>query len=284
MNIIFIDDERSAHVNFRYSMDKRSDVTTVEYSFSPLSALSYAKNHPVDCAFLDLYMPEMSGIQLATELKAINPAIEIVFISGYDDFAREAYKVGARAYLSKPYTEEELSSVLAVIQKLIRKDDQVETSSTSHVYAKTFGYFDLFVDGLPVSFKTAKAKELLAFLIDLNGGTATSPQIFLALWDEREYTSTTSTYVRRTVRALKDTLTQYGIDEILDAQRNSFHIVTTHISCDYYQLLQGDTNVAQQYGGQYMHQYSWAEPTVPVIDRTVWSMGLAKSGIHPPFE
>ncbi len=51
--------------------------------------------------------------------------------------------------------------------------------------ARTFGYFDLFVDERPVMFKSAKAKELLAVLVDRQGGTVTTDQIIGTLWEDR---------------------------------------------------------------------------------------------------
>ena len=39
-----------------------------------------------------------------------------------------------------------------------------------HIFIRTFGYFDVFVDGVPILFRSEKAKELLALLVDRRGG------------------------------------------------------------------------------------------------------------------
>lgn len=49
---------------------------------------------------------------------------------------------------------------------------------------RTFGYFDMFVDGRPIAFRSEKAKELLALLVDRRGGFVTSADIITALWED----------------------------------------------------------------------------------------------------
>lgn len=276
MRAIFVDDEQSAHTNFRYDAKGRAELKSVEYFYDIETALEFAKANPVDCAFLDILMPGMGGLDMAKALKDIHPHVEVVFISAYDEYAREAYKVGAKAYLPKPYTEAELTSTLTMLKKLtaehIAEDEEEAVVLPPRIYAKTFGDFDLLVNGQPVQFQTAKAKELLAFLIDRRGSTATNAQVFLALWERQEYSSTTSTYVRRTIRSLKTQLKEQGVDHILVTSRNCTNVDTSQFYCDYYELMKGNRAVAKEYNGAYMNQYSWSETTVPLIERTFLSM------------
>lgn len=218
---------------------------------------------------------ERSGIQLASDLRAQFPHLEVVFVTGYDEYAREAYRVGGRAYLTKPYSQEELNIILDMLEKLTRlhqDEGKLPIRIIPGVKIKTFGNFDLLVDNLPVAFKNSKAKELLAVLIDHRGGTVSSAQLFLSLWEHIEYTSTTSTYVRRTVRALRDELESHGLANILICKRNCYSVDTSSFICDYYDLMNGSQDAADQYNGEYMNQYSWGETTVPLIDRKLASM------------
>ena len=65
-------------------------------------------------AFVDINLPGMSGLELASKLKEIDPRIEIVFMTGYGTFdnAVEAIKIGAYDYLPKPFGLNELSLCL----------------------------------------------------------------------------------------------------------------------------------------------------------------------------
>ena len=50
------------------------------------------------------------------------------------------------------------------------------------IYIRTFGYFDVFVNGTPIAFRHEKAKELLAVLVDRRGGYVTAREIIACLW------------------------------------------------------------------------------------------------------
>lgn len=275
MRILYVDDERSAHINFQYAIKKRKDIREVKYVFDYNEALEYVKENVLDCAFLDVSLPGIDGIKLAKDLCSLQPQVELAFVTGYDEYAREAYKVGGRAYISKPYSEEEINKVLTLMEKLVHPPKQIVDSPYSeqgHIFAKTFGTFDLMIDGVPVHFKNTKAKELFAFLVHQMGGTATNAQIFFALWEQQEYTRATSTYVRRTVRALKEELEELGIGEIITTQRNSISLDFRKIDCDSYELFKGSASAVQKYNHEYMKQYSWGEETIPLLDRIVGEM------------
>lgn len=93
MKIIYVDDERSAHINFAYHIKERDDISTIGYCKDCRDALEYAEMHKVECAFLDIDLPGGSGIELGKNLKNLQPEMELVFITSHDEFAREAYKV-----------------------------------------------------------------------------------------------------------------------------------------------------------------------------------------------
>lgn len=275
MKILYVDDERSAHIIFKHTIEDCSYIATTSYHFNSESALEYASTHQIDCAFLDISLPDKDGIQLAKELLAMQPNIELAFITGYDDYAREAYKVGGRAYLAKPYEVEDLKNVLNLMNKLCKPPVLAKEPlhpEVPHIFAKTFGFFDLMVDGQPVFFKNAKSKELLAYLIYQMGSSVSNAQVFFALWEQQEYSRTTSTYVRRTIRALKVELECLGIEDILVCNRNSIHIDKTKISCDAYDLFNGSLKEASLFNYEYMSQYSWGEATIPLLERAAVSL------------
>ena len=276
MKVIFVDDEPSAHINFEFELKDRAEVDSLHCFLHAETTLAYAKDNPIDCAFLDVNLGgSVNGIQLAKELKVIHPNLEVVFVTAYDHYARDSYRVGGRAYLTKPYTPEEVAESLQMLKKMVanhKAEAEVAQSPTIQLMAKTFGNFDFLVDGKPIPFKNAKAKELLAFLIHQRGGTVNSAQVFLALWEFQEYGPTTSTYVRRTARALREELEGLGISEVFVNLRNCFSVDISRFHCDYYQLMAGDKNEATHYNGEYMSQYSWGETTIPLIDRKVEQM------------
>ena len=70
------------------------------------------ENRP-DIAFLDIEVGYMSGMELARKIKAAHPLCNIVFCTGYSEYATQAFDLGASDYLLKPITAEKLLNALA---------------------------------------------------------------------------------------------------------------------------------------------------------------------------
>lgn len=140
------------------------------------------------------------------------------------------------------------------------------------IFIRTFGHFDVFVDGKPVIFRSAKAKELLALLIDRQGGTVNSDQIIAALWENRPNNEATQNLCSKVVKALYNELKQMGIEEILVTARGTRYLDTTKFRCDMYELLAGSHTADHPFYGEYLSDYSWAEERIamliPYISRT----------------
>ena len=85
----------------------------------PYEALDLSEKKSFGLAFLDINMPKMSGIDLASKLKERLPLCEVVFITGFGSFdnAIQAIKVGAYDYLRKPFGINELQLCIRRFQE-----------------------------------------------------------------------------------------------------------------------------------------------------------------------
>jgi DNA-binding NtrC family response regulator len=78
----------------------------------------YRERHgEIDAVILDMVMPKRSGKETFVELKSIEPSVRVLVSSGFRNDSRidDVLALGARAFLQKPYTMEQLSRVLADI-------------------------------------------------------------------------------------------------------------------------------------------------------------------------
>lgn len=114
-----VDDERNANINLEYDLKQRKGIQSITTFTSPRLALEHGKTHAVDLIFLDMKMPEMTGIELAVELRKLFADIMIVFLSGEEIDKKEMEKVGAMGRLFKPYMDEELDEILGRAMKKI---------------------------------------------------------------------------------------------------------------------------------------------------------------------
>ena len=133
------------------------------------------------------------------------------------------------------------------------------------IFARTFGYFDLFVDGSPVVFSSQKEKEFMALLIDRNGGTITSADAIGILWEDELPDEKVKTRFRKLAMSLRRTLEHYGIDHILINRNGVRSVDVTAFTCDYYELLAGNSQYVQSFHNSYMSDYPWSERTLGTL-------------------
>lgn len=256
MRVMIVDDERLA---LRQFMLETEDIPGIEIAgaFSnPLQALEYLKENPVEAAFLDIEMPELNGIVLAEKMREIYPDLVVIFITGYEQYTLDALKVKADYYMTKPYDSRDIREVLERAKLLSARQKK-------RVYIRTFGRFDLFIDGKAVYFSNTKAKELLALCVDHRGGAVTIEEAADKLWEDRIYDSRVKNLYRKAVMQIRQILSEYGVEEIFSGNRGSCQIDILKVDCDYYELLKGNPDAVREWEitGNYLQEYSWAEET-----------------------
>ncbi len=137
------------------------------------------------------------------------------------------------------------------------------------VNARTFGNFDLKKDGKTVYFHRSRAKEVLAYLIDRQGAGVSRGEIFAALYEDDIYDRARQKQFDVILRSLKDTLSEYEIEDILEADHGMIRVIPEKIDCDLYRFFDGDEKTISSYMGEYMSSYSWAMMTEAYLDQKV---------------
>ena len=255
MRVIYVDDERLIMEDTVALCLDIPEINEAKGFVSGAEALDYLKSNHVDVAFLDIDMPGMSGLDLAARIKNISTDTAIIFITGYSEYAVDAFGIKASGYLMKPVTKEDIKRDIDYVLSLKAPDNR------DHIFVKTFGSFDIFKNGQSVKFKIAKCKELLAYLVDRQGSSVTRAEISTVLWENRLYDRKQQKQLDVYIRSLKDTLLEYGISEIFEMKRGTLRIVPERFICDAYLFFAGDTETVNSYRGEYMSQYSWASIT-----------------------
>lgn len=258
MRIIAADDEELALESLTSAIRAVKPKAELVAFSRPEKVLEYASENICDVAFLDIEMGTMSGIEVAKQLKRQNPAMNVVFVTGYNQYITRIMHMNMKVsgYVLKPATEEEIAEEL----KYIELKQEPQTPEKDRIVVRCFGKFNVFVNGQELDFERKKTKELFAYLVDQQGESVTSGELRGVLWGGAITDTNTRSYLSKLKTDLKETLKAAGItDKILKTGRGKFSIDTEKISCDYYDYLQNKPEGVRKFNGEYMEQYGWAE-------------------------
>lgn len=252
MKVICVDDEQPILDNFKNRVSGFTQIKSLHLFTDAKEALNWVKEYPVDVAFLDIEMGGINGVDLARRLKEIDRDIRIFFVTAYEQYALDAFKVDALGYILKPYSKEDL-------QEAFEKASLMKSRKQNRVVIQTIPTFCVSVDGKNLHINRAKAEELFALLVDRAEAGVTARDAIDCLWPERLADENTMALYRVTFHRLMDCLKEVGIDHIIENEVRKKYIHTEEVECDLYQILEGDIGSIQNYAGEYLKEYSWAE-------------------------
>lgn len=254
MNIIIVDDEQMAVEDLFDSVSEILSDAVINCFTSQQEALEFIKDNPCDVAFLDIQMPGKTGMEFSSDIRAVKPRANIIFVTGYSKYALDAFSINASGYIMKPARKSDIENALNNLRIPIEKNNE-------RLFVQCFGNFDMFYAGAPIKFSRKKAKEMFAYLVDLNGSSCTVAELCAALWEDSDDSESQRSYLRMLVADLKKVLRTHKCEDVIVIERNYFAIDKSKFDCDYYRYLENPDAMANTYKGAYMSQYSWSEVT-----------------------
>jgi len=128
MNCIIVDDDELDRLMVQSCLRNYPEIKVLEVFSSPLDALAFLEDHSVDILFLDIDMPEMSGIELRKRLP--KDAI-CVFITSYPEHAVESFEVDALDFLVKPLKADRFKQTVTRIHDYLEVRQKVSLFEAS---------------------------------------------------------------------------------------------------------------------------------------------------------
>ncbi|WP_139652861.1 response regulator [Raoultibacter phocaeensis] len=262
MNVIAVDDEPCALEGLGKKLSSIDAVEDVRLFSSGADACTCMESHEVDVALLDINLPGEDGFELARRMRALQPACAIVFVTGYSEYAVDAFKLHADGYVLKPMSVEDLKRELAYAAET--KQSRLSRAKP-RLHVQMFGGFEVFSGGVPVHFPRSKSKELFAFLVDRRGAGATNAQIASALWEDVYYDRSHQKMLQTIIADMLKALRAVGAADVIVRRRNHLSVDSEKLDCDYYRFIEGNPTISCL--TTYLPDYSWAENTAAMLAR-----------------
>ena len=115
LKVMIVDDESLALSRLKRLLNENGieDITAFD---NPIEALKEVTKTRFDAVFLDISMPNITGLELADSIMQIEPKTFIIFQTAHTEFALEAFKNGGIGYLVKPIESKDVKSILDKIK------------------------------------------------------------------------------------------------------------------------------------------------------------------------
>jgi DNA-binding LytR/AlgR family response regulator len=173
MKCLVVDDEPLARTLMESYIRQTGELTLIKSCSNAMEAFSILKQTPVDLIFLDIHMPQISGIEL---LRSLKEKPKVILTTAYREYAMEAFDLDVVDYLLKPVTFERFLHGISKIYQAprsttVEKATPIKSYDDSYIYfkedremVKVFLKDILFIESLRdyVKIKTAD-KQIITY-------------------------------------------------------------------------------------------------------------------------
>ncbi|WP_342416063.1 response regulator [Paenibacillus sp. FSL R10-2782] len=210
MKVLLVDDEPLALIGLQKILESEiSDIEIVAAFSNPKVAITGVLEHRPDVVFLDIHMPEIDGLKLGMQIQAVVPGIEIVFVTGYNQYAVRAFELYALDYIMKPVQRERLRNTVIRIKEKLNMKVLMKRPDTDSPLICCFNRIQFKPNGMEfqnVKWRTSKAQELFAYLLHHRDRMVNRSVLLELLWPDVEEAKaaqnlyTAIYYIRQTLK------------------------------------------------------------------------------------
>ena len=183
LKAVVVEDEQNLLDLLVYFLKNNAHYEVIGAFHNPEMALQEIPQLAPDVIFLDIEMPKMNGIELATRLKS--DRYQLDFTTAYEQYALEALKLEASEYLLKPITPESIESISPKILKRNTMIKQFNAPVEKAYSIQCFGSFNVSAAAQVIKWPTRKVEELFAYLLVHSGCILNKWRIAEDIWPNK---------------------------------------------------------------------------------------------------
>ncbi|WP_458122246.1 response regulator [Paenibacillus sp. Z6-24] len=272
-----IDDEKLCLQYMRTMLQEIPAIKVVGECSDSLVALDAVLQLEPDVIFMDIVMPGISGLEIARSIRQLLPDTQIVFVTGSDACAVEAFEMNALDYLLKPVRQERLAKTVA---RLLPAAPSVDNAArlvvccfktlklvyTSPYHAKP--------TKVPFRWRTSRAQAVFAYLLHYRGTFVSKDALLHEFWPFHDVRKGSS-YLYTTIYHIRQSIKQNGLHITIDnSNREGYTLRIGDTLIDVDQFEQGirelgavtmanyanHQSLSNLYTGDYLtdHDFEWA--------------------------
>ncbi len=166
MTSIIVDDDEMARASLQSMCAKIDDLQVIKTCENGLEAMKFLKSNTVDLVFLDIDMPDFSGMDL---VKSVDDLPQIIFTTGHTQYALEAFEYHVTDFIPKPI---EFPRLLKAVERAQELQTNIDTGKDlqNDIYVRVNGRYIrldfediLFIESLGdyVTFNTESGKYIV---------------------------------------------------------------------------------------------------------------------------
>jgi len=249
LKVVLIDDEQNALDYLADLLSIHDDIEIIGTYLNPILGMENILQEDVDLVFLDINMPNFLGIDVAAEIKKIHPDIFIVFVTAYEAYALDAFRVDAVDYLMKPVIEEQLDETMTRIRRLIGNELQESKLNITLLQRVQF----ILPGNKPtlIHFKMTKVQHLFIYLLHNRSRIVRKEYLLEMLWGDLEEKNAFS-QLYNAIYIMRKELEPYKKYVEITTFSDSYRLDLTNTIVD-------------------VDEFEFAIPTLPIIDEHTYA-------------
>ncbi|GIN96048.1 hypothetical protein J6TS1_19180 [Siminovitchia terrae] len=238
MKAVLIDDEFLVLDLLEKKLLKIKEVEVLGKYTNPFQGLEEVIKSQPDVVFLDIEMPEISGIDLAKGIKKAFPDIKIVFITACERYAVQAFDQYGYDYMLKPFDDERIIKTISRLSINMIKGTTPACPMVCCFQKLNFKYYGKNTEEIDVHWRTSKTRELFAFLIQNRRNFVQKDVLLKHFWPDVEVKEGYS-QLYSTIYQIRRLLKSIGFNIAIISSENSYKLELNNVLLDVDELEKG---------------------------------------------